>query len=456
VQTREARAGANPPEGVERAAPPARPSRWFRRFPASALRISFAYALFAAAWIAFSDRAVERLIPDHAAQERAQTTKGIAFVVLTAALLHFFIQRGERTLRTVSAEMRATVDSMTDAVIVVDDRARIVEANRAALELLGVSAKEDVLGPVAAWAERYEVRLPDGTRVPYERLASVRALSGERVLPYDAILRRADGEDVFVSVTASPVDGSTRSRLSVAVLRDVSGARRLDEVRDEFLSTAAHEFKTPLAVVKAYAQLLRKRDRADDQALAVILRQVERLNRLVEHLLDASRLRSGGRDLRRERFDLGGVAAAVIERMRASAPRHDLALRTGSRAEVDADRERIERVITSLVDNAIRFSPAGGRVAVSIVRQAEDVVFTVEDHGLGIPPERQARIFERYYRAHAGTSDDYGGLGIGLDMSRETIEWLGGRMWFESAPGKGSRFHFSLPLATAGEAEARA
>lgn len=450
----EARGGANAPDGAERAPPPASPSRWSRRFPASSLRISVAYALFAAAWIAFSDGAVERAFADERVQGHAHTLKGLAFVGLTACLLYFFISRGERALRRVSAEMRATVDSMTDAVLVVDGRARIVEVNRAAVRLLG-ARKEEILGPLEAWAERYEVRLADGSRVPYNRLASVRALAGESVMAYDAILRRADGSDVFVSITASPVEGAPRV-LAVAVLRDVSAARRLDEVRDEFLSTAAHEFKTPLAVVKAYAQLLRKRDPADDQALAVILRQVERLNRLLEHLLDASRLRSGGRDLRRERFELADVAAEVVERMRAAAPRHSLALRADGATEIDGDRERVERVIMSLVDNAIRFSPAGGEIEVSVERLAPDVVFSVVDHGLGIPPERQARVFERYYRAHAGTSDDYGGLGIGLEMSRDAVERLGGRMWFESAPGEGSRFHFSLPLASSPSPEARA
>jgi PAS domain S-box-containing protein len=419
------------------------------------VRVSLAYAIFASLWIGLSDQVVERVVRDEAAQVRVQTVKGITFILLTALLLHVFIRRGERALRSVGAEMRATVDSMTDAVLVVDDRVRIVEANRAALDLFAVASKEELLGPLSAWADRFEVRGADGARVPHDRLASVRALAGERVMPYEALLRRADGADVFVSITASPVYGDARPPLAVAVLRDVSASRRLDELRNEFLSTAAHEFKTPLAVVKAYAQLLRKRDRADDQALSVILRQVDRLSRLVEHLLDASRIRSGVRDLR-ERFDLGGLAAEVLERMRGTAPRHTLALRSDGVAEVDADRERIERVMTSLVDNAIRFSPAGGEVAVSVARSGGEVVFSVEDHGLGIPRERQARVFERYYRAHAGTADDYGGLGIGLDMSRETVERLGGRMWFESAPGKGSRFHFSLPLAPSPAAEARA
>jgi signal transduction histidine kinase len=114
---------------------------------------------------------------------------------------------------------------------------------------------------------------------------------------------------------------------------------------------------------------------------------------------------------------------------------------------VVADRERIGRVITSLVDNAVRFSPEGGPVETRVEPDGSEVTISIRDRGLGIPPERQAHVFERYYRAHAGTPEDYGGLGIGLEMSREIVQRHGGRMWFESAPGVGSTFRFSLPLA---------
>jgi signal transduction histidine kinase len=218
-------------------------------------------------------------------------------------------------------------------------------------------------------------------------------------------------------------------------------------MREEFLSTAAHEFKTPLAVVKAYAQLMARREPAEAQALAVIQRQVDRLSRLVQHLLDTSRLRLEGDTGHRERFDLAALAGEVLERARAAAPTHALRLEAPGPAAVVADRERIARVLTSLVDNAVRFSPSGGVVEARVEADGEEATVSVRDHGLGIPPDRQAHVFERYYRAHAGTPDDYGGLGLGLDMSREIVRRHGGRMWFESAPGAGSTFHFSLPLA---------
>jgi two-component system phosphate regulon sensor histidine kinase PhoR len=226
----------------------------------------------------------------------------------------------------------------------------------------------------------------------------------------------------------------------------VSAARRLDEMREEFLATAAHEFKTPLAVVKAYAQLMARREPKERAALAVIERQVNRLARLVQHLLDSSRLRLEAGTGRTEPFDLAALAREVVDLMCPAVPTHQLELEAPGPVPVVADRDRIEGVITCLVDNAVRFSPSGGPVRIRVRVEGGEARVDVADEGVGIPLERQAQIFERYYRAHAGTPHDYGGLGLGLEMSRELVERHGGRMWFESAPGAGSTFHFGLPL----------
>lgn len=420
-------------------------SRWWRRLPSSPRRVVAVYAALSVAWIAFSDAAVAALFPEPGAHELAQTLKGTVFIAVTSAVLYVLIRRGERGLRGLSAEVRATVDSMADAVLLVDGASRIVEANRAAVSLLGARSKEEVLGPLEEWGRRHQLRDPTGAPVPLERYASIRALEGERNPRYAAVLRRADGADVFVSVSASPVDRPDGGRLAVTVLRDETSARRLDEQRDEFLETAAHEFKTPLAVIKAYAQLMRRREPAEAQALAVIERQVDRLSRLVQQMLDASRLRLDGGDGRRERFDLGALAGEIVDAMRRAAPRHALRVRSEAPAPVLADRERIARVLTCLVDNAVRFSPEGGDVEARVEADEREVTVAVRDHGVGIPAERQGQVFERFYRAHAGTPQDYGGLGVGLDLAREIVARHGGRIWFESAPGTGSTFHFSLP-----------
>jgi PAS domain S-box-containing protein len=421
-------------------------SRWWRRQPGGAGRIAAIYAVVAIAWITFSDRLVGAVSPDRAVNDRLQTIKGAAFVLVTALLLFALIRRSERGIRALWAEVRGTVDSMADGVLLVDHRQRIVETNRAALALLGAASKDEILGPVDAWGRRFQLRGADGAPLSAEQYAVSRVIAGEPVAQYEAILRRADGRDVYVSVAASRVLCPGRPPLAVAVLRDVSGARRLDEMREEFLATAAHEFKTPLAVVKAYAQLLGRREPSERPALAVIERQVDRLTRLVQHLLDSSRLRLDGGPGRPERFDLAALAQQVTERVRPSHPAHQLAVEAPGPVRVLADRDRIERVISSLVDNAVRFSPGGGHVRLRVAAEDGEARVSVADEGVGIPFERQGRVFQRYYRAHAGTPQDYSGLGLGLDMSREVVERQGGRMWFESVPGAGSTFHFGLPL----------
>ncbi len=430
-------------------------SRWWRQRPWTPARIVAAYAVVGLLWIGFSDMALRAIVHDPSLRGALQTAKGAAFILITSALLFELIRRSDVGLRALGAEVRATFDSMLDGVLVVDTRHQIVEANRAAMELLGVERKEELLIPLEEWGRSFHLRYVDGTAVPPDQYASVRALAGERVPAYDAVVRRRDGRDVFVSVTAAPVrDASSQLELAVAVLRDVSAARRLDEMREEFLATAAHEFKTPLAVIKAHAQVMQRRSPPDPEGLTVIQRQVERLNRLVEHLLDTSRLRVRSGEGRRDTFDLTALAAEVVERTRAVAPGHRLTVAASGATVVSADRDRILRVITSLVDNAVRFSPHGGAVAIEITASGREAVVSVSDRGVGIPAERQARIFERYYRAHAGTPQDYGGLGLGLDMSREIVSRHGGRMWFESTPGMGSTFHFSLPLSVRPEGDA--
>jgi len=413
------------------------------------LRIAALYAVLGATWILFSDRLLEALVPAGPLQQQLQTAKGWFFVLATAALLHLLVARLVAHLRRRDERIRATIDSMPDAVLVVDAQARVVDVNRAAVELLGAAGESELLVPLAALAERFQLRRADGSPFPPGGYASMRALRGETLRGYEAIFRRADGRDVYVGVTASPVRGRSGEgpRLAVAVVRDMSELRRFEEMREEFLATAAHEFKTPLAVIKAQAQLLQRRAEADPHSLQVLNRQVERLSRLTRQLLDLSRLRLGGPELRHETYDLAEQVAEVLARLQSLAAGHRLILARREPTPVHADRERMEQVLVNLVDNAVKFSPGGSDVETTVARLGGEVQVSVRDQGLGIPRDKQARIFERYYRAHAGTPEDYGGIGVGLDMSREIVSRHGGRMWFESEPGAGSVFSFTLPLA---------
>jgi two-component system phosphate regulon sensor histidine kinase PhoR len=418
---------------------------------AAAGRIVLVYALVGALWILFSDLALEALVDDAASRAGMQTAKGAVYVLATAGLLFALIDRNQKRLAARDRSLRGVLDGMPDAVLVAGPDGSIVDGNAAATRLFGIRPSPERPVPFDDYVRTAAIRLADGSALTLEASATGRALRGETVTAFEATLRAADGRELTVNVSAAPVRGSHgETEAAVIAMRDVTEAKRLDGLREEFMATAAHELKTPLAVVKAYAQLMRKRGQGDPRGLDAITRQTDRLNRIVHQILDVARFRAGAGDLRRERFDLAALTAEVVARMQRAAGGR-LSLEHGP-AEVVADRERIAQVVESLLENALRFSPAGGPVEARVARDAREVVVSVRDRGVGIPADRQPRVFERFYRAHAGTAEDYGGLGLGLDVSREVVERHGGRIWFESEEGRGSTFSFSLPV-VAREAE---
>lgn len=235
-------------------------------------------------------------------------------------------------------------------------------------------------------------------------------------------------------------------------------ARRLDALqdqerqKDEFLSMAAHELRTPISTLRGYAQMAQagaKRAGAPDvvAVAARILRQVDRLARLVADLADISRIDSGGLDLHHDTLDLVWLVREVLEEQRIANPgRHLDLLCDGTLPALHADAQRLEQVLNNLVDNAIKYSPEGGPVHVRLWRDGAAACVSVRDEGIGIPPGEQERLFERFYRAQSGARR-FRGLGAGLYISRRIVEGHGGRIWVESSPEQGSTFGIALPIA---------
>ena len=407
------------------------------------------YVALSAAWILFSERLFFAAIGDAASRGEIQAVNGALYVLASAALLHHLIRRALAHRGPCDTQLRGVLDGMADAVLVVDGPGSVVDMNRAALRLFGAERREELFSLAAELLERAQLQNPDDRPAGADDLASLRALADETGTRYEARLRRRDGRERYVSVSSAPVPrrGAGSQELSVVVVRDISDVKRFEESREEFFSTAAHEFKTPLAVVKAYAQIMRRRGQGDPAGLDAIVRQVDRLARMVQQLLEVARFRLGRTELRRERFDLSALLGESLDGMRPRVDGRRLLSSPAGPAPVIADRDRVGQVIANLLENAVRFSPDGGDVEAALSRRDGEAVVAVRDHGLGIPRERQDRVFERYYRAHAGTPEDYSGLGVGLDVAREIVARHGGRIWFESEPGAGSTFSFSLPLA---------
>jgi signal transduction histidine kinase len=250
----------------------------------------------------------------------------------------------------------------------------------------------------------------------------------------------------------------TRSRdevgqLAVAFNRMSAELEVLERSRRDLVANVSHELKTPITAIRAHLENLADGVEQPDRAtLQVMLAQTERLGRLVDQLLDLSRLESGEVPLHPETFALAPLVERVASEIAVDRSVADIELRNDvpDRLQVRADEERVHQVVFNLVDNAVRFTPPGGTVTVSADLEDDRVVVTVADTGVGIGPEHLPRLFERFYRADPARSrDDGGGTGIGLAIARSIVEGHGGRIVAESEPGRGARFTFDLPAATA-------
>ncbi len=235
--------------------------------------------------------------------------------------------------------------------------------------------------------------------------------------------------------------------------------------RDDLLSVARHELRTPITSIKGYSQMVMRRLRRqiaegntvtlkrDDwdkitSHLDTIDQQSGRLERMVEELLDVNRMLDRDDNLQRTATDLVRLCQHVLDELRPLSPNHQLELESGEGVTAMLDANRMERVLYNLVGNAIKYSPDGGKVTLSLRRMRQDVVCTVSDAGLGVPAAEQERLFQRFYRAsNVGSgATKISGFGLGLYVSKRIIEQHGGRIWMNSEEGRGSQFAFSLPL----------
>jgi len=241
---------------------------------------------------------------------------------------------------------------------------------------------------------------------------------------------------------------------TVYAFRDLTDTRRLEEIKADFIATASHELRTPLAAVYGAAQTLLRHDFALDETgrerfVSLIADESERLGRIVNEILLANQLDAGRLDLESEPFDAHDLVERVVEATRMHAP-PSVTLDVESSNDlspVAADADKVRQVVVNLVENAIKYSPDGGRVEVGVEEQDSSIRFHVRDQGLGVAPEDQERIFEKFYRADPQMVRGVGGTGLGLYICKELIDRMGGRIWVEPNGDQGSNFVFDLPTA---------
>ncbi len=247
-------------------------------------------------------------------------------------------------------------------------------------------------------------------------------------------------------------------RAAIVVHQDVTALKEAERLKDEFIALAAHELRTPVAILKGFSQtLLVQTARGKGPVLAdwqtEALQEIDqatiRLVALTEDLLDVTRLQAGRLQLQLEPMNIIPLIQRLVERIQMTTERHRIALETTlPYLVVSIDPRRIEQILSNLLGNAIKYSPGGGTIEVQISEneQRELACLRIKDHGIGIPAQQQSRIFHRFTRAENAEASGIGGTGLGLYLCRELIERHGGHIWFESIEGQGSTFFVELPL----------
>ncbi len=270
---------------------------------------------------------------------------------------------------------------------------------------------------------------------------------------YITILLRAkhnSGAWRWIEITTSNMLLDPNIKAYVLNFRDVTTRVKLEQLKDEFLSIASHELKTPLTTVKGYIQLLEKylQNSKDEKALRYIRQSdtyVDKMNQMISDLLDISRIQSGRMQLNLEETQLCSLIKRTITALQHLSSKHVLNFECNTHPVLFTDKHRIEQVLTNLISNAIKYSPNKSKITIRLKTNTKFAQISVQDRGIGISPSAQKMLFQRFYRVDK-TANKFSGLGIGLYISNEIIKKHQGKMWVESDEGKGSTFHFTLPL----------
>ncbi len=279
----------------------------------------------------------------------------------------------------------------------------------------------------------------------------------DRVLGVLGVFRRRPGQPSFQDTQLLTALGH---QVGVAIenvhlaqqAAEIELLRRLDRLRSELIANVSHELRTPLGLITVFCTTLLREDISVDPSmqrefLSDMKEEADKLARIVDNLLDLSRLQHGRLRLDKHPLDLGQMVTDTIAAMQLGLTRHRLVNRLASTPLVAlADAKRIEQVQRNLLENAIKYSPAGGEITIGGRQVEDEVLIEISDQGIGIPPQELERIFESFYRVENESTQRVGGVGLGLAICREIIAAHGGRIWAESTPGVGSTFYFTLPI----------
>jgi len=363
---------------------------------------------------------------------------------MLSRVLRYAIERKkfETHIHIAQEKYRTIFEKSAAAITVTDGEKRIISWNRQAEMLLGLSPEQLNLKPVH---ELY----------PPEEWQKIRCYQDEGRNEHDYLetqILKPDGQLVDVGLSISIIrdpDGNLAG--SIGILQNISEKKRIERMKDDFISTVSHELRTPLTIMResvsqVHDRILGEINADQEMVTGLALEGIDRLTRIVNDLLDMSKLEAGKVQLRLERFDMAEVAREVCQAFSAKAKTIGLKLSVEGavRAEVFADRDKIVQVLTNLVGNATKFTEQGG-ITISIEDRLTETLVSVQDTGRGIHEQDRGKIFEKFQQFGREPGPGDRGTGLGLSICKSIIELHHGAISVESQPNRGSRFFFSLP-----------
>lgn len=342
--------------------------------------------------------------------------------------------------------------SMVEGVAVINTQEQVAFCNEAFAEVWGVRAAACEGKSVVE-----VVRQPDMLELIRKALKGEEGLHGE----FSIGSARPRSFSATVAPIAAPKssDGGAGTREAgrlgaVVMLHEITELRKIEQVRRDFVANVSHELRTPLTAIQGFAETLlggALEDPKNSRRFVEIIRNhASRLSSLTDDLLKLSRIEAGMLEPEVGPVRIEELMESGVEAAQNSAAKKELALElklTSKLPAVRGDANLLREVLQNLLNNAVQYTPAGGRIEASAAVNNGSVIVTVSDTGIGIPQADQERIFERFYRVDAARSREVGGTGLGLSIARHIVESQGGRIWVESEVGQGSRFHFSVPVA---------
>jgi PAS domain S-box-containing protein len=370
-------------------------------------------------------------------------------------------KKSEQQLAGARTYARAILDQMPSGVMIAEAATRrTVYSNRAAKEIFGpVAPDEPRPYPFTAFH-------PDGREYATEDFPLMKALKGLETRGQDITFKRPDGRGGVVRANAAPMRNEAGQIVAaVSAYYDITEQKRLEQLteraradaesanraKDEFLAMLGHELRNPLAPIQTALHLMQLRGIGGEKERSIIARQLEHVVRLVDDLLDISRFASGKIDLKREKIELGAVVANAIEMTTPLLEKRQQTLNVdvpSSGLMLNADSARMAQVISNLLSNAAKYSTPGSSIWIAATREAEDVVLTVRDAGIGIAPEMLSKVFDRFVQERQALDRSQGGLGLGLTIVRSLVNLHGGTVAARSdGVGHGCEFMVRLPAA---------